>query len=325
MSLPFGLVEGDKFAILAVTNSGSTVVAADVLSDGTAVAPGIPAEMVDEFWQRSLGSIATEALRRCNLVLVRKQASTNPGLLDSEHEELGVRVVEVFWLLQLSGVPYYEGAAVLKGSVVGGRMDVRAHDDMNAHQFLPSNGAPNTKVTLARLNLAAQHATTWRGLLALSEEYPRFKRGLNVLIEGLQERFGQERLHSFVRALEALILPAIGKTKRQFVDRCQTLATASVASATILGDCFDMRSVVEHMNDPDACLSKYPTEQCEAIALRRVRQIEAVARFSYAKLLANPKLMQYFKSDSELSGFWKLPSAERKALWENQLDPDSVQ
>jgi len=34
--------------------------------------------------------------------------------------------------------------------------------------------------------------------------HARFKRGLNVLLEGLQEHFGQERLHAFVRALEAL-------------------------------------------------------------------------------------------------------------------------
>lgn len=111
MSLPFGLVDGDKFAILAVTNADSALVTADALPDGTAVAASIPPEMVDEFWQKSLGSIATEALRRCNLVLIRRQPSANPGLLDAEHEQLGMRVVEVFWLLQLSGMPYYEGAS----------------------------------------------------------------------------------------------------------------------------------------------------------------------------------------------------------------------
>lgn len=119
----------------------------------------------------------------------------------------------------------------------------------------------------------------------------------------MQERHGQERLHAFVRALEASILPEIGKTKKQFVDRCQALATASAVAMEAFNECFDMRSVVEHMNDPNACLSKYPVEQREAIAFRRVRQIEAVGRFSYGKLLSDPKLMAHFRGDSELGGF----------------------
>ena len=108
MPLPFGLVDGDKFAILAVTNAGVTLAASEFLADGTTVADGIPAEMVDDFWQRSLGGIAVEAMRRCNLLFLRRMASATPELLDGEHEELGTRAVEVFWLLQLSGVPYYE-------------------------------------------------------------------------------------------------------------------------------------------------------------------------------------------------------------------------
>jgi hypothetical protein len=324
MALILGLAEGDKFAILAVTNASSSLAAGATLVDGTAVAKSIPAEMVDEFWQESLGSIAVEALRLCNLVFVRRAPSANPELLDSEYEELREQVVQVFWLLQLSGVPYYEGAAVLKGSVVGNRINVRAHEDLSAHQFRAANGAEDPKVTLDRLAEAAQQAVTWRNLLALAQEYSRFKKGLNVLLDGLQESVGQERLHASVRALEALILPAIGQTRKQFADRCQALATASATSGEVLRECFDMRSEVEHMNEPTGCLSSYHSEQREAIALRRVRQIEALARFSYSKLLRSATLLQYFRSDSELDAFWKRPEAERKALWGNDLDLDSV-
>jgi hypothetical protein len=57
-----------------------------------------------------------------------------------------------------------------------------------------------------------------------------------------------------------------------------------------------MRSVVEHMNDPTACLSSYPVDQHEAIALRRVRQIEALVRFAYERLLSTPDLRRHFTS-----------------------------
>ena len=171
---------------------------------------------------------------------------------------------------------------------------------------------------------AAESAQVWRNMLASPGEHARVKRGLNVLLEGLQEHFGQERLHAFVRALEALILPRIAETRRQFSARCQTFAVASAASQSCLEECFDMRSVVEHMNDPATRLSSYPADQHEAVALRRVRQIEALARFAYERLLARPDLRQQFACDASISDFWRLPSNQRQPLWGSQFDINAV-
>lgn len=324
MPLPLDLETGDKFAILAITNIGTETLASQVLPDSTTVAPGFPVEIIDEFWQKSLGTIAVEALQRSNLLLLRRAPSANPGLLDAEHEVLAVRLVEVFWLLQLSGVPYYEGAVILKGSVVDGRIDVRSHDNLSGHQFVASNGARSARVTSDRLMRAAESAEVWRRMLANPGEHSRVKRGLNVLFEGLQEHFGQERLHAFVRALEALILPRIGETRRQFATRCQTFAVAAAAAQSCLEECFDMRSVVEHMNDPITCLSSYPADQHEAVALRRVRQIEALARFAYERLLSTADLRQRFASDATIAEFWRLPSDQRQHLWGSQFDINAV-
>jgi hypothetical protein len=177
MPLPLDLAEGDKFAILAITNIGTEALGCQVLPDSTAVAPGLPVDIIDEFWQRSLGTIAIEALRRCNLLLLRRAPSETPGLLDAEHEAFAMRTVEVFWLLQLSGVPYCEGAVILKGSVVDGRIDVRAHDNLSGHQFVASNGARNARVTVDRLIRAAESAEVWRGMLANPGDHARIKRG----------------------------------------------------------------------------------------------------------------------------------------------------
>src|SRR5881296_458436 len=78
MPLPLDLAEGDKFAILAITNVGTEALGCQVLPDSTAVAPGLPVDIIDEFWQRSLGTIAIEALRRCNLLLLRRAPSETP-------------------------------------------------------------------------------------------------------------------------------------------------------------------------------------------------------------------------------------------------------
>lgn len=148
MPFPLELANGEKFAILAIANIGSEALTPEVLSDTTAIEPGFPVDLVDEFWQKSLGTIAVEELWRCNLLLLRRAPSQNPGLLDDEHEELAKRAVEVFWLLQLWGVPHYEGAVVLKGSVANDRIDVRAHENLSGHQ---SSGARNVDVTLDAL------------------------------------------------------------------------------------------------------------------------------------------------------------------------------
>ena len=85
-----------------------------------------------------------------------------------------------------------------------------------------------------------------------------------------------------------------------------------------------MRSVVEHMNDPTTCLSSYPADQHETVALRRVRQIEGLARFAYERFFSSANLRQHFTSDAGISGFWQMPSNQRQALWGGQLDVSAV-
>ena len=56
MPLPLDLAEDEKFAILAITSIGTEAIGPQVLPDSTSVAPGLPVEIIDEFWQKSLGN-----------------------------------------------------------------------------------------------------------------------------------------------------------------------------------------------------------------------------------------------------------------------------
>lgn len=209
---PFDLKEGDRFAIVAVLNAQSDIASARTLSDGTVVLSELPGDLIDDFWKDSLGSIAVNVLHQCNLGLMRKTRSHRAEVLHSEQEELFRAIADVFWLLQLSGIVSYEGAVVLKGAVARGRTDLRAHEDID-HHFVVARGAKPTKISHERLANAASLALNWQKMLAQDDQFVRLKRGLNVLLDGLQQQFGQERLHACVRSLEALILPEIGKTK----------------------------------------------------------------------------------------------------------------
>ena len=77
--------------------------------------------------------------------------------------------------------------------------------------------------------------------------FVRLIRGWNVLMDGLQKNIGEERIHQFVRSLEALILPEVGKTKSNLFIRCQTFATANPDNSKNLNESFELRSMCEHL------------------------------------------------------------------------------
>ncbi|MBU6482073.1 MAG: hypothetical protein KGS09_16175 [Nitrospirae bacterium] len=124
------------------------------------------------------------------------------------------------------------------------------------------------------------------GLAAIygSANYDRLKRGLRALIRGMKERNAEDRLHEFVRALEALIKPEISKTKRQFVHRCQTFAVASQDSKNILDECYEIQNTVEHMHPWENALLRRAPKDRQSIALQRLRQIESLALTVYQRI-----------------------------------------
>src|SRR5205823_14324522 len=116
-------------------------------------------------------------------------------------------------------------------------------------------------------------------------EFRRVMQGLNVLFRGLREETGQDRLHQFVRSLEALILPDVGQTRRHFVHRCQTFAKAGADTELILQEAFDMRSDTEHLQNWGRAVQDYPASEREDVCWQRTRQIEKLACFAYSRLL----------------------------------------
>ena len=141
--------------------------------------------------------------------------------------------------------------------------------------------------------------------------FRRVTYGLNTLFKGLEEKTGQDPLHQFVRSLEALILPDILKTKRQFSHRCQTFAVAGDATYAILKEAYDMRSATEHMNAWDKAVQGYPPHQREYVCWQRTRQIEHLACDAYARLLRNPTLREHFRAEDTITAFWKLRDDEK--------------
>jgi len=316
--MTFQFQNNSKLALLTVNQAYTELQGLPFrLSDGTWVMPSVPVTDLG-IWKKWIGSIRLERLGRANLVLFVEEPSDNPEILDAAHHRLDNDLRRLFFLLHLqSGIECWEGADVLCGSSETGVPAIRQMSQMP--KFHPSNGyrrAPITKPWLEdglvlRAGVAAMEAD--------KTQFRRALRGLNTLLKGLKET-GQDRLHQFVRSVEALILPSIGSTRSQFAHRCQTFARASEDTRALLLEAFDMRSDTEHLHEWDRAAKGYPASQREDRCWQRTRQIEQLACHAYTRLLSDATLRAHFRTEAAIAAFWKLPDDKRRELWGTPLD-----
>jgi hypothetical protein len=287
------------------------------LADGTWICGRVPVT-IDTHWKEWIGTIHLERFENSNLVMIASEGSVNPQLLDEHHQKLKKRLSQTFSLLQLSGVLEYDGANLLCGSFFDGKSEIRQISEFPF--FYQTRGYSRTPVTLSRLEKAVQQRKALEEMDSSPHDFKRLKWGWRILMDGLQKEHGEERIHQFVRSLEALILPEIAKTKRQFTHRCQTFAKASPDTKPILEEAFELRSMAEHLNDWEQALESYPKDDREIVALHRTRQMEQLAAFAYSRVLESDTIRNHFISETKQGEFWKLPDDARRNVWGTQLD-----
>lgn len=317
------LQNGDKFAFLLLNNvhvhfpDGLPT----QLKDGTRVLDKYPAPP-DQHWESMVGSIRLQEIQEANLILARVTKG-EPYMLTQRDHETGDELAQVHALLQLGGVAEHKAANLVIGSIDGCNTYIRQLSAIE--KFYPTKGYVRIPITLDRLEQANNLALIVRSSKMSQTNFGRFGRGLHYLLNGFREVAGQDRLHNFVRALEALILPEPGATRKQFVHRCQLFAIASPEAKAVLEQSYDMRSDAEHLHDWDRSLQKTLPEKPEDVALWRTRQMEALVSFAYTQILSNPQLLQYFENETKLLAFWKnLSDADRIKIWGTRFDLSTV-
>ncbi len=300
-----------KFAFLGLTNVRVDIPHTGIsLPDGTEVVTQFPVEL-DSQWQSWLGIQASQ-LSDANLVLGRKATGGFPPenlpISDNTNLDLAKQIENVFSMLRLLGTIEYENAFLIMGYVQKGQAICQHFSKFGRYEI--TRGCLPWVIREEHLVTAANLAREKASLLASFPDARnvRIFRGWWALTTALQQFYASDRIHGFVRALEALIYPEIGKTEKQFIHRCSLFAAPSThkdMARQALEEAYKMRCDVEHVHPWDRSLAKYPMLDREDIAYWRTRQMESLACLAYAKVFADRTLQQHFQSDIALERFWR--------------------
>lgn len=309
---------GEKFSCFAFANLALGRELPDEIELAERVWAGrrLPVEL-ERHWREWLGSLTVDQLQRTNYVLLTTTSSRHPEVLDAENQELTATINHIFYALLLHGSPHYDGGFSLSGANVAGELQVRQFSKLKDYE--PSYDMPPFRVGIGELARSFFLSNPLRRVNREGPDWPRFRRGLKAFFQGCVEKDGGGRLHQFVRALEALLKPEVGRTRTQFMHRAQTIAIASHETREALEQIFDVRSNVEHLHSP---LDGLQGSEEERIALgnRKVRQTDALCRFAFSRVLESGALLETFRTDANIEAFWALQDDERVALWGKRMD-----
>ena len=319
--MAFQFRKNSKFALLALDGVYSDMPSAEFqLPDGTWVMPRVPAVADLGVWKEWIGSLRTGSLQRANLILLSEEESSVPLILDEVHYRLRHDLGQMFYFLHLRQGIECSGTNepdLLCGSCSDGAPIIRQMNKLPS--FYQSWGYTRAPITDEWMREALALRMRAAAIGSATGEFQRLIRGLNVLFAGLRET-GQERLHQLVRSLEALILPDTGRTRSQFLHRCQTFTMPGPNAQLALQEAFDMRSDTEHLQDWNRAVQNYPVSERENVCWQRTRQIGKLACYAFSRVLLDSDVQSHYRTDVTLAQFWKLPDDQRRAIWGKPLD-----
>ena len=269
-------------------------------------------------WRDWLGSIRTNEVAGSNLFLVSKLASATPDVLDGENQSLQQRVQHFYVGLLLSVMfsPSHK-PVMLTGARRDGVIDIRQQMDLELPA--PQVFRPYPPVVADDILLAAQLGQELNAMLLATEpgELWRFFRTLHLYVETRAVEELLDRIHQYCRCIDGLILPAIGKTKRQFKSRTELFI--GPAHHDLMGALYNIRSHVEHLHE-NRYLETF-NRDVRLDLLKKEAIVEYIVRTALTRIINQDVLWPHFGNTAALEKFWELLPDERRKTWGDPIDP----
>lgn len=309
----FSIKSGSKFALLVLRDCGNscTVNSPLDLGDGYWFLPSHELPMntllTDWFGNRTIAEIRKAQF--CLAVI---------GAVNEDDGALRRRVLYLYDSVIMLALPRLGRGYLFSGKKEKGRLNINSWSQIQHCQVVfryRTTGKVESNTLRAAKNLAEGFCTVCENKNA----YERLERGLFVLEQALKQSRLQDRLHQFVRALEALVKPRKGRNTKDFVHRCRTFVAPNASTAATLRDAYEIRCHVEHLHDGlTAVIGR--AKPSEAILKERLAQVEFLSIRTYAYLLSDSSILKHFASDNSINQFWSLQDHLRQAIWRTRVN-----
>ena len=272
-------------------------------------------------WRKWLGSIRAKQVARSNLFLVSKRRSATADVMDDESLSLQ-RSAQHFYVGLLLSVPFSPSHRpfMVTGARRQGEIGIRHYADLAApapqglHPYPPVAADDITSAAQIGASLGAMgaDAAPQRGRL-------RLLRTLRIYTNARTATETLDRIHQYCRCIEGVILPAPGKTKRQFKNRTELFIGPH--HHDLMGALYDIRSDVEHLHE-DRYVEPFDQEVQRDLE-EKESIIECIARTTLAKIIRRDALCAHFGNKTDLRSFWALSADKRREIWGAPIDPRS--
>jgi len=288
------------------------------VSDRLAFYPRLPFTIGPQ-WEQWIGTLRSKEITEANLVLMATLPTSSAGILDAENQMLQTQVINLLYSVLLLGVPAYANMNVLTGANNNGTMEIRQLLEMPKFYFGLENPYQFHEKSAKEAGMIFE---VLDHMFTAEKDFVQVKRGLIVFLKGLSENLNYDRLHQFVRSLDALIMSEQGKGATQFRHRCCTFAIHNPRTPVILDNMYELRGRSEHLTDWDGIFPELG-EKDQLLQLKimnqRAQQTEALARQTFRTILTTPSLLEHFRTATSLKNFWSFPDDRRLKLWPNNL------
>lgn len=334
--------EDSHFCCLALNGPRLAVKQEHNVLPGLTVANSQDAFELEPHWVEWLGSIQADSFGKSSLYITAVLPSRHDSLSSPLPQFLDNRVRLFHHALALLGCGYNNSVLMVGGNRYhSGGLHIGPVRSGLTPCFRPYYRKAR-KIEILDLELAATILTNLELIYSHvpGRLYRRLRKGFNVWVRGAQE--GEEwieRLHSFIRAAEAILKPTIAKQRSKqtrmrskppkrpwreitstFIERGLGILGPSERNEKLLRQLYDIRSSVEHIKDVMPAVKRIPGISPDEAFGFRALQCEILASTIYTRVLSSADLTDAFSTEARVEGFWRRAGDKRQAFWGGPID-----
>ena len=313
---PFSLAEGDGLALAAAESASHPCLAQGPLE----LNAGIwflqrHSFRFPQHWRDYLGTHVADQIEQSRFCLALRQQSQPKDVSKLAH-----RLDRLYFCTQLHGLPGLGDFWIVPARCTGSQLEPHGLWSGN-HKALPD--IEGFATTLDTLTGAANMLPNAEVALDTPGVYGRVQRGKHALSRAMSEPWPDFRLHHYVQALEAVIMPGSGKrTGSDFRERTALFTAPSSEAESAIEDIYELRCNTEHLHGwmapRDHKSRRWEIDEHQAQL--RLWQVENLAFHVYRRILSRRHVLDHFHDNEAIEQFWALDEQTRRNEWGEPLD-----